>query len=387
MRTPIRLPALYPIADASLPLPLEDQVRRLGLAGFSLVQVRAKGESDEALLPVLRGILAGAAEAGGWPRLVINDRADLAEDLAADGLVAWGLHLGQGDEPPSEARRRAGLGAVHLGTSTHGPAEWGSVDPACDHAGLGPFRATATKGDHAAPIGEAGLRAGCAALRSQGLAPVAIGGLGLADAEACFRAGAESLAMIGAVHGAEDPAALGWEVQLARWRARRPLSRGRSVVLLGPSGAGKSTLGPLLAQGLGLPFLDLDEAVQAEAGRSIPDLFAHEGEAAFRAREAAALPRLLASPAVVSLGGGAWESEASRRAVAAAGATALWLAEPPEACWARVAGDPDRPLAGDRGNFLARCRHRMEAWALAAPVSSFGRPAAEVAAALLSEVD
>lgn len=387
MNPALHLPALYPIADASLPNPLEAQVRRLGRAGHSLVQVRAKHLPDEALLPQLRGILAAASEAGGWPRVVINDRAALAERLAGEGLAPWGLHLGQGDERPSAARRRPGLESVHLGTSTHGPSEWEAVDEACDHAGVGPFRATATKGDHAAPVGAPGLKRGCERLRSRGLAPVAIGGLRPEDAEACFRAGAESLAMIGAVHGAADPAALGWEVQRARWRARRPLTRGRSLVLLGPSGAGKSTLGPLLARGLGLPFRDLDEAVSAAAGCTIADLFAREGEAAFRAREAALLPGLLATPAVVALGGGAWESGASRQAVAEAGALPLWLAEPPEACWNRVAGDPGRPLAGDREAFLARCRPRMAAWALAAPVSSFGRPAAEVAEALLSEVD
>lgn len=387
MTDPLLLPALYPLADSGLPTPLEAQVRRLGEAGFSLVQVRAKGLASEPLFEALSGILAEAAGRGGWPRIVVNDRADLASRLAQAGLPPWGLHLGQEDLAPGRARELPGLAGVHLGTSTHGPAEWAAVDPACDHAGVGPFRATASKGDHASPIGEAGLAAGCRDLRDRGVAPIAIGGLKPEDAGACFRAGAASLAMIGAVHGASDPAGLGWDLQVARWRTRPLLRRGRGLVLLGPSGSGKTTLGPLLARGLGLPFADLDDAIEAATGLPVRELFAVRGEAAFRQLEADLLPGLLARPAVVALGGGAWESELNRQAVHRAGAQPLWLAEPPAACWDRVAGDPARPLAADREAYLARCRARMDAWALAEPVSAFGRSAPEVAGALLSALD
>lgn len=383
----LQLPALYPIADAGLPDPLEAQVARLGRAGCSLIQVRAKGAAPGPLLATLRTLLDTAAAEGGWPRLVVNDRADLASRLAVEGLPPWGLHLGQGDLPPTEAVRLPGLQGLHFGTSTHHPLEWAAPDPVCDHAGIGPYRSTATKGDHAAPIGIEGLREGCAALRAMGLAPIAIGGLGPEDAEACFRAGAESLAMVGAVHSAASPADLAWDLQEARWRSRSALDPRRAVVMIGASGAGKSTLGALLAEGLGCPFQDLDAEIEREAGRRISDLFATEGEAAFRHREAATLPGLLTRPSVVALGGGAWESEALRRAVAQAGARVLWLAEPPVACWERVAGDPARPLAGDRRAFLARCRARQSAWSLGEPVSAFGRTAPAVARMLLSALD
>jgi thiamine-phosphate pyrophosphorylase len=381
---PLHLPALYPLTDETRPESLEAQVLRLGSAGFSLVQVRAKALSGEALVAGLRRILHRARLEGGWPRIVVNDRADLAQALVREGLAPWGLHLGQGDLPPGEARRQPGLEALHLGTSTHGSQEWAGVDSACDHAGVGPFRATPTKGDHAQPIGLDGLREGCSRLRAQGVSPIAIGGLGLADAEACFRAGAESLAMVGAVHAAPDPSELGWQVQAARWRQRPLVRRGQGLILLGASGAGKSTLGPLLAAGLNVPYGDLDGVIEAHEGSPVSEIFTRQGEPAFRALERALLPTLLGRPAVISLGGGAWEHAEIRAAVAHAGFKPLWLAEPPRACWERVARDVRRPLAQDETRFMTLCHQRMEAWSGEAAVSSFGRSPEALAQAILA---
>ena len=379
----LHLPPLYPITDATLAKPLSTQVRRLGEAGFPLVQFRGKPLEAEAQWAELRKALKESAANGGWPWICVNDRADLALLAAREGLAPWGLHLGQEDLPASEAARLPGLGGYHLGASTHEATEWAAVDAACDHAGVGPFRGTSTKADHATPIGLEGLRAGCAALRAQGITPVAIGGLGPGDGEACFEAGAESLAMVGAIHAAEDPAALGWEVQRQRWRIRPPFRRGQGIVILGGSGAGKSTLGRVLARSLGLPFRDLDQEIEARQGKPIPALFAEAGEGAFRALESMILPGLLAAPAVVVLGGGAWEAPANRRAVAEAGFASLWLAEPPARAWDRVARDPNRPLAQDRAAFLARYAARSAAWSLAPMALPFGRNSEDLSAALL----
>jgi len=74
-------------------------------------------------------------------------------------------------------------------------------------------------------------------------------------------------------------------------------------------GVGKSTVGPILARRLGLPFLDLDLAVACAAGRSVAEIFAEEGEAGFREREAAAVSRAcLGAPCVLALGGGTLHS-------------------------------------------------------------------------------
>ena len=301
---------------------------------------------------------------------------------AAQGLKPWGLHLGQGDLPPGEARRLQGLEDLHFGTSTHGPEEWASPDPACDHAGLGPFRATDTKGDHAPPMGLAGLQKGCTALRALGLAPVAIGGLTLEDAPACFQAGAESLAMVGAVARSEAPGELLWEAQVARWRLRPPVDRGRGVVLIGGSGSGKSALAPALAERLGLAALDSDHVVEVDAGRTVTELFAQRGEAAFRDLEAKAVVACLGAPAVVALGAGAWEFEATREQVRASGFDVLWLAEVPARAWARVAGDAARPLALDRATFMGRWARRRERWWEAPMVLPLGRSPQGLAEAL-----
>jgi len=379
----LHLPPLYPITDASLAEPLSAQIRRLGEAGFPLVQFRGKPLGPREQWTELHATLTEAAANGGWPMVCVNDRADLALLAAREGLAPWGLHLGQDDLPAAEARRLPGLAGAHLGASTHEAGEWEAVDPACDHAGVGPFRGTATKADHAAPIGLEGLRAGCTALRARGLAPIAIGGLTSADARSCFEAGAESLAMVGEVHRATDPAALGWEIQRQRWRARPPFVRGQGIVLLGGSGAGKTTLGRELARRLALPFQDLDTAIESHDGRPVREIFAVDGEPAFRFLEGKVLPGLLAAPAVVALGGGAWEAPANRAAVAAAGFAPLWLAVAPDRAWARVGQDPRRPLARDRATFMARWAARLPAWSLAPMALPFGHSSRELASALL----
>jgi len=379
----LHLPALYPVTDATRTEPLAQQVRHLGRAGFPLVQFRGKPLDLEAQWAELHTALAEAAANGGWPCISVNDRADLALLAAREGLTPWGLHLGQTDLPPSEAVKLTGLGGCHLGTSTHCAEEWETPDAACDHAGVGPFRSTATKEDHAAPIGLAGLREGCSSLRERGLAPIAIGGLRLEDAHACFTAGAEALAMVGEVHRTDDPAALGWEIQRQRWQVRPPFQRGQGLVLVGGSGAGKTTLGRLLAQRLALPFLDLDALIEAQQGRPISAIFATEGEAFFRGLEAALLPDLLAKPAVVALGGGAWEAPGNRAAVTEAGFAPLWLAEPPERAWDRAGQDPGRPLAQERAAFMSRHATRLRAWSLAPMLLPFGHSSQDLASALV----
>jgi shikimate kinase len=79
-----------------------------------------------------------------------------------------------------------------------------------------------------------------------------------------------------------------------------------TVILIGPPGAGKSTVGPLLAGMLGVGFLDTDSVVEDVAGKPVGDIFIEDGEAAFRALEAAAVAGSLeAHPGVLALGGGA----------------------------------------------------------------------------------
>ena len=103
-----------------------------------------------------------------------------------------------------------------------------------------------------------------------------------------------------------------------------PAAPPRRIVLTGFMGSGKSTVGPLLAARLGWSFLDVDDAIEAEAGATIAELFARHGEASFRDREQAAIARLCAGEALVlALGGGAIEHAGTRALLLTAPGTLL----------------------------------------------------------------
>jgi shikimate kinase len=127
-----------------------------------------------------------------------------------------------------------------------------------------------------------------------------------------------------------------------------PADPTRHIVFCGTAGSGKTTVGALVARALGRDFIDIDRMVEREAGCSVATMFAREGEAAFRVRKRAAVERALEDPhpAVISLGGGALEDDAtfsaSRRH------TLVWLKATVPTLAARLAGNGDRPLlAGD----------------------------------------
>jgi shikimate kinase len=122
----------------------------------------------------------------------------------------------------------------------------------------------------------------------------------------------------------------------------------RHLVLLGLPGAGKSTVGRRAAALLGTGFTDTDDLVRAAAGRSIPEIFAQEGEAAFRRREREAMTRALGRPPHVIAAGGGWAAEPGNLEAARHGLT-IYLSCNPRTAAIRTAGSADRPLLqGDR---------------------------------------
>jgi shikimate kinase/3-dehydroquinate synthase len=131
---------------------------------------------------------------------------------------------------------------------------------------------------------------------------------------------------------------------------------GRHLALAGFMGAGKTTVGRIVAERLRRPLVEVDDVVEERAGRTILELFAADGEPAFRALEATVAVEALAAaePAVVVLGGGAVLDEGTRDALARRAFTVVLDVDPAEA-WRRVGGG-DRPLARDEEAF-----HRLYA--------------------------
>jgi len=117
-----------------------------------------------------------------------------------------------------------------------------------------------------------------------------------------------------------------------------------NVVLVGFMGSGKSTVGPHLAQRLERPFVDLDDVIEADAGRSVAEIFSSEGEAGFRERESRCLQRALERDgSVVAVGGGAPMREDNWARIRSGNTVVALIAEPDELA-RRLNGSSDRPL-------------------------------------------
>ena len=122
---------------------------------------------------------------------------------------------------------------------------------------------------------------------------------------------------------------------------------GANIFLVGFMGAGKSEAGRALALRLDYSFLDLDEVIVQQAGKSIREIFMLSSEQEFRRLETEAIRRLTGlKSSVVALGGGAFQSEENREILRSYGRT-VWLDCPFEICFQRIKGDNSRPLLGD----------------------------------------
>jgi thiamine-phosphate pyrophosphorylase len=189
----VNLPKLYPITDARLSgLSHAEQVERLTAGGATFIQLREKHlsprefyEATEAALDVVR--------AHTDVRLIVNDRADIALALGADGV-----HLGQHDLDPVAARRLLGTNFI-IGYSTHTVAQ--AIEAShlpIDYIALGPIFDTRTKENPDPTLGLDALRQARARI-DPSIPLIAIGGITHTNARATLDAGATSLALVSAL--------------------------------------------------------------------------------------------------------------------------------------------------------------------------------------------
>lgn len=164
--------------------------------GATLVQLRDPQAHGRALVEQARALKALLAPLG--IPLIINDRVDVAVATDADGV-----HLGQDDMAPADARGLLGPGRI-LGLSVGNPAEYAASDlTGVDYLGVGPVKATGTKANAGAAIGAPGI----AAVRALTPLPlVAIGGIDVAAVPQVIRAGADGVAVVSALCAADDVA-------------------------------------------------------------------------------------------------------------------------------------------------------------------------------------
>jgi shikimate kinase len=159
------------------------------------------------------------------------------------------------------------------------------------------------------------------------------------------------------------------------------------VYLVGMPGSGKSTVGRELAGKLGVPFIDLDDEIEQAAGRAVTEIFAAEGEAGFRAREAKALvDASMHDPAVIACGGGVVLEPANRITLRSTG-TCVFLEVPIEVLSTRIEPNDDRPLIRAEGDLerLLRQREPLYREFAAHVVDASGDPG-EVADAIVEEL-
>ncbi|MGA2192957.1 MAG: thiamine phosphate synthase [Nitrospirota bacterium] len=189
---------LYVISDASFPggRSHEDIVSDAVKGGARIIQLRDKLLAPDELYPIalrLRGI---TREAGAL--LIINDSIELAMAVDADGV-----HLGQEDLSAEAARKILGESKI-IGVSTHSVEQAvAAFEAGADYIGFGPIFNTATK-DAGAAKGPAAISA---VKKAVNIPVAAIGGINIGNAAEAIAAGADALAVIGAVAGARDVAA------------------------------------------------------------------------------------------------------------------------------------------------------------------------------------
>lgn len=152
----------------------------------------------------------------------------------------------------------------------------------------------------------------------------------------------------------DDPDLVPSIFSLVQGASEAPLPRQPNILLIGLMGSGKTTVGRIVAQMIGFQLVDTDHLIVETAGKSIPDIFASEGEAGFRLRESTALRSLLGRRGcVIATGGGIVTQPRNLPLLRHLGYT-VWLDADPERLARRTAMNSNRPLLNGEENPKAK---------------------------------
>jgi shikimate kinase len=139
------------------------------------------------------------------------------------------------------------------------------------------------------------------------------------------------------------------------------MERRPNIFLIGFMGTGKTTVGRALADQLELRFVDMDDVIVDRAGKSIPEIFAQDGEPAFRAIERQVAHDLSGEPGLVVATGGGVILDPDNMADFYAGGLVVCLSADADTILGRVEGDTNRPLlAGERDEKMAKMKALLE---------------------------
>lgn len=124
----------------------------------------------------------------------------------------------------------------------------------------------------------------------------------------------------------------------------------KTICLIGMMGAGKTSVAKLLATHRNLSFLDIDSIIEKNEKTSISEIFEHKGEKYFRKLEQQTIfDNFLEENAVISLGGGAFENEKTRKFLLE-NSTVIYLKTSPITIYNRIKNDTSRPLLNNKMN-------------------------------------
>ena len=160
---------------------------------------------------------------------------------------------------------------------------------------------------------------------------------------------------------------------------QKMLRQKQNIALIGMPGSGKTTVGTILSRLTGKPLADSDALVEAKAGRAIRDIFAQDGEAAFRQMEKQALAELAKRDGqIIATGGGAVLDAANVRALKQ-NSLLVWLDKPAE----ELALSDERPLSPDQAANVRLYQQRQPLYRAAADIIITNNGTAEAAAKAL----